>query len=1545
MLPNFDDERNRIVNSRRNRERIESRLVENQNRVRALENERDTLARSGASENRINEVIANLENVRRERHGLINDIRVIDDTIADIIGGVIVNVQPERMFAGLDGRVPVAMLPARIETRFFNRNRQLRIRIFPDQVHIDGHTPELLAQEIELGKQYWQIRRDGDGAKLQAAWEELARTLSPTRAAWIVQTMTPESLDAEPLVFPEPPQRTSDDGRTPRATLLPDRWVAVGLERVGLSGYREVFRKWGSAVPDTLNVSLSFEETTEDDTDDDDMPLDPALRWTVDYDEAVRVGMAITVDDGDLDGHRLAQGVDLLLVMGIDWTLSPDQGAESMARLLHAHQYSDGMAFVPQATPTNNTGASRSGLNTNPLALAAEMDPAHPPVADAEDSAAARMRTGLGLPDDSPALYTVTHADLREQHTTSLMVDALWQSTLGYYLDHFLDPLVDDDFIDLARDHAVKYLQPFGPFTAFRVGKQPYGLVPVMAPEHFKPDREQGTESMLERILRVVQWYWTMALENVPRMGGSNNPDDDLLNLLQRNPLSQTKRFRKAVDAETAANTQGMENYAQIQAHILRSFVLPQFASFAGPFFDAGKIGEMVTAPRSYPLYGPWVQSGVLEEGAALDPNYIVSIAQQTRRGRTGRRALNNHSSSNILLEALLAYAALRELIDAESRVLNGWLVDSNLVAERPVKSSLNVRTMLGIHTPQEIVDGEVYVQTPEQQSNLVIPRLTGRQSLADFVARELLLRGQERPELRNLNTFLADMDALAQRPVAEIDRAMRGVLDCYSYRLDAWYTSLASRRLDTIRRSRPVGLHIGGYGWVENLRPERRPDSLGYIHAPSMAHAATAAIMRSGHLSHRGQADAAVPEGSQQSALNIDLSSERVRVALNILEGVAQGQPLAALLGYRFERGLRDRDINLAQYILPIRKLAPYRSTAPDDSSEPDESIAARDVVDGVKLLDQWRSNRNAFLNKIKDPTPSAGQRSQINEELSRLDNMLDAISDVLVSEAVYQTVQGNFERAGAALAALDRQARPPDPQVIRTPRSGDMYQQRVLVLVQATTTGAGWTVDPRAQAEPRLNTWIASLIGDPARYVLAGQVIRGEVEDGTVTATLAELGLSPLSLALTSVATSARMPSELELRLAQVLVAKVPDPDNETALELVDDAPGDAVGFGALRALLQMMNAAVAKQTSASARDLALPEENAQPGMDLTELQGRVTAASTVLDNVISALEAAVQINTLRDALFAAAAVGARDALPEVMATDEDAAVILMEQAARVREDLVRTRDRLLSLQADFEAPPESDEEHNSTVADHLVAQLRVIFGEAFPVLPVFMPVNSAELSASRAERDTLLSGDPFAPLTWMQQMATVRPQIDKFASVLTAAEMLGTEMSPGDFNVIQLPHVAGQRWAALAQPESEPALALMVIGTVDLDQPLAGFAVDGWSEVIPAATELTGMAFHYDAPASRPPQAIILAVPPQLNQRAWSFEAIFDTVMHTLELAKMRAVGPQEIPALGGGMLPMIYLPEDKTRQLPSINLMEIANAHIPAVKVIGKMMTDA
>ena len=107
--------------------------------------------------------------------------------------------------------------------------------------------------------------------------------------------------------------------------------------------------------------------------------------------------------------------------------------------------------------------------------------------------------------------------------------------------------------------------------------------------------------------------------------------------------------------------------------------------------------------------------------------------------------------------------------------------------------------------------------------------------------------------------------------PTAELERLFTETLDLCSHRLDAWVTSLATQRLAAMREGNPTGIYVGAFGWLEDLRPAEAAQlqtvtlsdgqtvrisgaNDGYIHAPSMTHAAAAAVLRNGYRTRNRQ-------------------------------------------------------------------------------------------------------------------------------------------------------------------------------------------------------------------------------------------------------------------------------------------------------------------------------------------------------------------------------------------------------------------------------------------------------------------------------------------------------------------------------------------------------------------------------------------------------------------------------------------------------------------------------------------------------------------
>jgi hypothetical protein len=284
---------------------------------------------------------------------------------------------------------------------------------------------------------------------------------------------------------------------------------------------------------------------------------------------------------------------------------------------------------------------------------------------------------------------------------------------------------------------------------------------------------------------------------------------------------------------------------------------------------------------------------------AVGDPTYIADLLT------ADLDALETAPASAMpLLQALPRHSLLRDYAEAAARLLD---------APTSPFTSL-VRDL-------ELVDLLPDLPPASTWSRQRAAPLSDGRTVAERLASD---PGPEVTELRDALQVLAGTDA------PTLERHLAGTLDATSHRLDAWVTSLASRRLAEIRAQHPTGVMIGGYGWVENLRkatppagapatPDEpaplvvNPADPGFIHAPSLNQASAAALLRNAHLAHGGD------EGS---AYAVELTSARVRLAQHLFDGVRQGQPLGGLLGYVFERGLYEAGLDV--FIDDFRALAP---------------------------------------------------------------------------------------------------------------------------------------------------------------------------------------------------------------------------------------------------------------------------------------------------------------------------------------------------------------------------------------------------------------------------------------------------------------------------------------------------------------------------------------------------------------------------------------------------------------------------------------------
>ena len=330
------------------------------------------------------------------------------------------------------------------------------------------------------------------------------------------------------------------------------------------------------------------------------------------------------------------------------------------------------------------------------------------------------------------------------------------------------------------------------------------------------------------------------------------------------------------------------------------------------------------------------------------------------------------------------------------------------------------------------------------------------------------------------LNTFTMKTET------QKTDLLFHSTLDLFSHRLDAWISSLAYKRLEAMRSQHKRGIYLGAYGWIENLKPggRKQKNSEGYIHAPSRGQAAAAAVTYNAYLTNREE---------KNSPFKTNLDSQRVRKSMQIIEGMRQGQSLGALLGYLFEKSLHE--FNLHKYIDEFRAAFPIVNSEkdlPDDEYENEEismaSISPRNVLNGLSLIRWLENNDRKDITKGSDDAlqkinhiidENNGENSvKVRNVIHNLQSDFDAVNDLLLFESVYQTVQGNFERAAGVMDAMAGKNLIPEIESIRTPLLGNSLENRVCLFFPNPSDQEKQTFhSPRSKAAPRLAKWISTL------------------------------------------------------------------------------------------------------------------------------------------------------------------------------------------------------------------------------------------------------------------------------------------------------------------------------------------------------------------------------------------------------------------------------------------------------------------------------------
>ena len=1303
---------------------------------------------------------------------------------------------------------PLVLLPLHLETRF--QGTELWLRVFPDDVHVNSFEALLTSDEQAARTNFLNQAKSGQDAA-RSAFATLARQFGPARAAWIASANVPAAT------------KSSQWTTAPFTNVLPERWIVLGYQGSGPAQILAV----GPTIQESLQVAPAPTSAG---------PLsDPGLQWLTDFKTAIQAGMAFRIALTPAQ----QKGFTRIVVLGLKTGLKAADASARLGELLQAHHYTDGLQLLALNTPTNNTetlSSAYSSTQTNYDAVfALEQGPSLCPSRPSADGD--RLAAALNI---APALLShISGADGRQDEVATAINTVMWPATWGYYLSQIVNGSVPnpDATLPALHDHFTAEVRARGHFPIVRVGKQPYGLLPVVWSAQWKPLEGRALDAPLQGLLAKMRVTWENSISNVPRIPGAADPDASLAALLGMTASSSSFSVRNVVGPEYNFSYWNFmqKDLTKLWWTTLAQKAVTDTGDLAAVLSDT-RLASSVFVKQQRSLTDILVASPPLDGLSA--PAYIAQLAAL---GWTALRDVSLPPAPIPLFFLLLRHAALRQYLD----------------------SALDLLTASNAAQPAERIEAELlgFSTTVRPTAWDLLNRTLGSSSVGTF-----LDNSKTGTAVPAFAAFWTAFNQLSNFSAAELDAAVREVFDLGSYRLDAWITSLAHFRLKSLRAANPHGgIVLGAYGWLENVFPQPAQTSAGFIHAPSLNQSTTAAVLRAGYMAHSN--------GAASRPFEIDLSSGKVRLATHLLDGIREGQPLGALLGYRLERTLHD--LNLDQFIDDLRAIAPMPSATND-----------LDVIDGIVLLQKFQDPR--FWNQPGLPASGTAQRAALTNAINRLSNAVDAVADLTLAESVHQLIRGNTVRAGATLDSIARgDTPPPEIDVITTPRAGTALSYRLMAIAPTANTAVGWATTPRAQAEPHLNAWAAAILGDPKLVrIRVGYLNAQNQTISTVESGLDQLGLAPLDV----LSFPEGLSQELTARVRRAAWAT--RPAGAADVQIVTDR--DPAWNPRVIALTEWLCVAQALARTVNSSRPILPADLVVQGdppgtMNVHDLKTRADAAESQLRASLAALQNPSATDT---DLLGAASFGVTGSVPDIDSSRWPAqiAAAAAELAARVTQ---------------LPSNPPGDNAPQQQLYDFHSARLKVIFGGSLQLLPLLDQSPTDIFAASTS----LQGNDPLESVRWFQRAARVRPGAQRLDTAISYAEALFGHLLL-QLKVAQLPTATGDTWIASKVSTSASRLSLIAFApaTVTAGSPIAGLMIDEWTDVVPSAAQITGVSFQYTDPIARPPQSILLAVKPD-DFPEWTMEAVEGSILEALDLAKIRAVDPDALGALGH-YLPALY-----------------------------------
>lgn len=1414
-------------------------------------------------------------------------------------------------------------------------HRSLCLRIYPDVVALTQTAKQISREEYLAGKDFWlKYIYNNDHGFRYSLWLAMCDIFPPHRAAFILKRTFPKDtysvmcrkakewhdaqLSIEDFIkeiddnfVNSFPTTYVDNGENlfcvPVTNLMPDRFVVYASFKTKKNATRTIVQ-YGHRLPKRLQVGIdlnNLDSATEVRTvgNDKQLYLNGGVSWMTDYDEAERLGMAVTIPLDAFSRGRESFEFSQIFVYGIN-DADDDMASRMIEDMLTTHLYSDkAMDVIPFDTASNilTDDDAKDAFDSSEEAQrerfrhqAHNCVKPHKPEKDNDLDLLDRLfclkESVLGnvdVPDEHGA------AEVKLQRMVNkLMIEYMTKPCMYPMINPLLKAIKDTPAL---HEFLCKDVLPRGPFPMIRISDQPYGILPAC---DFKKlaVRKSNPLSVVKKILLVLTAHWNNILsENIVSCYGKDSANDD-----------------------TTITTQ---DYLSILGNTPRST----------SFFKRKTV-----------------------KGGMIDAEYF--------RGEVFQHQIDE------------LYNIARELNiigdDADKEVIKSVIPDYDHVPVINLKGSDNA---------------EDSCFTPLKE-NLQLDNIVGevKKGICDFNAKN------------TDGIVLSTDDEVIKSLIIEF-------FDLFNYRLDAWLMGILNNKL---RRRMESGRHriaLGCFGWIFNLNEKgdivngNGTSEYGctdeYIIAPSINQAITAAIMRSSYVNSLKNGEA------RNYDMSVNLSSERVRSAIRIIEGIQNGLSLGAILGADMERLIHeaykiDPDLELDSCIYMLRQAFPLSSKEKEETEESVENSPANiTVMNGALFLEEyakckddkdkvrkWLKGNVDSNSKFKLFDGDAKQAKKIEhliKIIDVIDDEKDALTDVVLTESVYKLTQGNTEASHAISRALSELKNIPMPEVAEIPITSAQIDGHMVAMLPANAEYSE-SKNLLTSTEPKIEAWLRQMMYRPE------EVCMQVVEDGATgdSLSLGELGISSAEMVYLS-ADKASFTHFVEV-LSWMKTGRYQTISCDmNMVELRDDIHAFcecAMVIDDIRKILASAHAIknddLVKQTGLESQAVYndMSNEYHQVKGYVSRLLGDMESLMERQHEIQNPDNADYETAALDDEIIAEAIrimldcyrIGNQSALDSVddkiLIGDRNMmdGVVEWKAIVEAQHSLFQSMQTIYSnMKAKFaeaEKLIDGDEEKKYTT---YVEAIKKVLVAGYLVIPTFRPDANVPLEelAKQAEGNTFVNIDTMDLEAMIGDLALVEqpmmnlhqvrlfqkcndmdvPDIvpmqitssDSFASntSLTTNQWLGTKVESEDdvkdaFTYI----VMNPKHLADAAQESTPVLAGMII--------------DHWVERIPYRSQTAAVAFGYNQPDAEAPQTLLLAVAPKDNNKGWNEKMLVNSLKSAIHMVKCRTVSPDMLCKDGwaSGLFPLLeyrdpYMPkEDVTSKTVGSKRNRIAKKHI-------------